>query len=99
MIFSVMTTNFMHLLLNVPARHIIQTVKTTQGDRRMQLDMMAQRELNNFFILGSSKTVSELMTLGQSMNFVGIKYSWFGLTLVSSLSNLDNCKEPKNCQI
>ena len=97
----------MHLLLNVPARHIIQMVKTTQGDRRMQLDMMAQRQLNNFFILGSSKTVSELMTLGQSMNFVGIKYSWFGLTLVStkyviileiSLSNLDNCKGLSNCQ-
>ena len=79
-----MDYKYRHLLLNVPTRHIIQMIKDTGSDAemRMQLENLANKNLNNFFILGSTETISKYMSLGQRMNLIGAKYAWYGLTLV-----------------
>ena len=71
-----------HLLINVPTRHIIQKMKKSENDLKYQLNKFAMRELNNFFIIGTTDQISKVMSFGKSMNLVGTKYAWYGLTLV-----------------
>ena len=86
-----MDYKYRHLLLNIPTRHIIQMIKDTGSDSemRMQLENLANKNLNNFFILGSTETISKYMSLGQRMNLIGSKYAWYGLTLV----NINTCRD------
>ena len=77
-----MDYQYKHLLINVPTRHIIQKMKKSENDLKDQLNKFAMRNLNNFFIIGTTNQISKIMSFGKSMNLVGTKYAWYGLTLV-----------------
>ena len=78
----VMDYQYKHLLINVPTRHIIQKMKKSENELRDQLNKFAMKELNNFFIIGTTNQISQIMSFGKSMNLVGTIYAWYGLTLV-----------------
>ena len=80
--YLVMDYQYKHLLINVPTRHIIQKMKKSETELKDQLNKFAMRELNNFFIIGTTNQISQIMSFGKSMNLVGTKYAWYGLTLV-----------------
>ena len=77
-----MDYKYKNLLLNIPARHLIQMVKETDAETRLQLKQIADVDLNNFFVLGSMDTISRVMSVGNALQLVGNKYAWFGLTKV-----------------
>ena len=77
-----MDYQYKHLLINVPTRHIIQKMKKSETELKDQLNKFAMRELNNFFIIGTTNQISQIMSFGKSMNLIGTKYAWYGLTLV-----------------
>ena len=79
-----MDYHYKHLLINVPTRHIIQKMKKSEKDLKGQLNKFAKKELNNFFIIGTTNQISKIMSFGKSMNLVGTKYAWYGLPLVMS---------------
>ena len=72
-----------NLLLNIPTRHVIDMTKENDGELRQQLKMLAKIDLNNFFILGSTETISKVFSVGNSLKLIGSKYAWYGLTKVS----------------
>ena len=72
-----------NLLLNIPTRHVIDMAKGNDGELRQQLKMLAKIDLNNFFILGSTETISKVFSVGNSLKLIGSKYAWYGLTKVS----------------
>ena len=72
-----------NLLLNIPTRHVIDMIKENDGELRQQLKMLAKIDLNNFFILGSTETISKVFSVGNSLKLIGSKYAWYGLTKVS----------------
>ena len=80
---SVMDYKNKNLLLNIPTRHVIDMTKENDGELRQQLKMLAKIDLNNFFILGSTETISKVFSVGNSLKLIGSKYAWYGLTKVS----------------
>ena len=52
----------------------------TKNERNFGNDKKSK--LNNFFIIGTTDQISKIMSFGKSMNLVGTKYAWYGLTLV-----------------
>ena len=81
-----MDYKYKNLLLNLPTRHIIHMIKEKDGELKQQLKKIANVDLNNFFVLGSTETISKVFSAGNSLRLVGNKYAWFGLTKVSSFS-------------
>lgn len=56
----IMDYKYKNLLLNVPTRHIIHMVKNQPNELRQQLKDIAKVDLNNFFVLGSTDTISKV---------------------------------------
>ena len=78
-----MDHKYKNLLLDIPTRHTIQKIKETDLELlRQQLRKAADIDLNNFFVLGSTDTISKVFTIGHSLKLIGTKYAWFGLTKV-----------------
>lgn len=76
----VMDYKYKNLLLNIPTRHIIHMVKDQPAELRQQLRDLAKVDLNNFFVLGSTETISKVFSSGNNLKLIGAKYAWFGLT-------------------
>ena len=72
-----------NLLLNIPTRHVIDKIKDNEAELRQHLKMLAEIDLNNFFVLGSSDVISKVFSAGNSLKLIGPKYAWYGLTIVS----------------
>ena len=50
---AVMDHQYKSLLLNMPVRHIINKVKTTESELKAQLKRLDEMDINNYFILGT----------------------------------------------
>jgi len=76
----VMDHQYKSLLLNMPVRHIINKVKTSDSDLKMQLSRLEQMDIKNYFILGSSETIKSVYMVANELKMYGEKYAWFAGT-------------------
>nr|ARN17848.1 ionotropic receptor 2 [Cephus cinctus] len=77
----VMDHKYKSLLQNVPTRHVIIEAKQTTTELQSQLSRLRDLDIVNFFVLGDQETLSVALDAGESLNFTGRKYAWYGLTL------------------
>ncbi|KAJ0183146.1 hypothetical protein K1T71_001122 [Dendrolimus kikuchii] len=80
--FFVMDHKYKTLLQNVPTRHVITPVKSFQKDEiKNQLRGLRELDIVNFFIIGSLRTIKNVLEAADENQFFGTKTAWFALTL------------------
>ncbi|XP_024885188.1 ionotropic receptor 25a isoform X1 [Temnothorax curvispinosus] len=77
----VMNHKYKSLLLNVPTRHVINSLQDMIDNVKEQLSKLRDLDVVNYFLLGDENTISMLLDAGESLSFTGRKYGWFILTL------------------
>jgi len=81
----VMNHKYKSLLLNVPTRHVINSLQNTIDNVREQLSKLRDLDVVNYFLLGDGDSINMLLDAGKSLSFTGRKYGWFILTLDEEL--------------
>ncbi|XP_018303765.1 ionotropic receptor 25a isoform X1 [Mycetomoellerius zeteki] len=77
----VMIHKYKSLLLNVPTRHVINSLQNMIDNVREQLSKLRDLDVVNYFLLGDEDSTNMLLNAGNSLSFTGRKYGWFILTL------------------
>lgn len=76
-----MDHKYKSLLQNIPTRHVISPVKSQKvDDIKAQLTSLRELDIVNFFILGSLKTIKNVLDAAQANKYFSNTYSWYALT-------------------
>lgn len=81
----VMNHKYKSLLLNVPTRHVINQLKNSINEVKLQLSHLRDLDVVNYFLLGDRSSVNMILETGESLSFTGRKYGWFIVTLEDTL--------------
>ena len=79
---AVMDHKYKSLLQNIPTRHMI--VKVSEKDGQEQLKHLRERDIYNYFILGSLATISKVLDSANANDYFDRQFAWHGITAVSS---------------
>lgn len=91
----VMDHKYKSLLQNLPVRHVIHMIKGTDSEVKKQLMKLDDVDLNNFFVLGSQKSISRVLDVANGLKLYGSKYAWFTLTKdAESTLECRSCNHP-----
>ncbi|XP_068617329.1 ionotropic receptor 25a isoform X1 [Battus philenor] len=78
----VMDHKYKSLLQNIPTRHVITPVKSFSKDEiKMQLRSLRELDVVNFFIIGSLRTIKNVLDAADENQYFGRKTAWFALSL------------------
>lgn len=81
----IMNHKYKSLLLNVPTRHVINDLQTSDELIKEQLMRLRDLDVVNYFLLGDEKSIDAVLDIAESLSFTGRKYGWFVLTLNDEL--------------
>ncbi|CAK1555436.1 unnamed protein product [Leptosia nina] len=80
--FFVMDHKYKSLLQNIPTRHVITPVKSFSKDEiKTQLRSLRELDIVNFFVVGSLRTIKNVLDAANENQYFGRKTAWFALTL------------------
>nr|AFC91757.2 putative ionotropic receptor IR25a [Cydia pomonella] len=80
--FFVMDHKYKSLLQNIPTRHVITPVKSFNRDEiKTQLRSLRELDIVNFFVVGSLRTIKNVLDAADENQYFGRKTAWFALTL------------------
>lgn len=80
--FSVMDHKYKSLLQNIPTRHVITPVKSfSKDDIKTQLRSLRELDIVNFFVVGSLRTIKNVLEAADENQYFGKKTAWFALSL------------------
>ncbi|XP_050348568.1 ionotropic receptor 25a isoform X2 [Nymphalis io] len=80
--FFVMDHKYKSLLQNIPTRHVITPVKSFSKDEiKTQLRSLRELDIVNFFIIGSLRTIKNVLDAANENQYFGRKTAWFALSL------------------
>ncbi|CAF4958003.1 unnamed protein product [Pieris macdunnoughi] len=80
--YFVMDHKYKSLLLNMPTRHLITPVKSLSvDDIKTQLQTLRELGITNFFVIGSLRTIHNVLNAANEKEYFGRKTVWFALTL------------------
>ncbi|KAG6445268.1 hypothetical protein O3G_MSEX003820 [Manduca sexta] len=80
--FFVMDHKYKSLLQNIPTRHVITPVKSFNKDEiKTQLRSLRDLDIVNFFIVGSLRTIKNVLDAADENQYFGRKTAWFALSL------------------
>ncbi|XP_050678788.1 ionotropic receptor 25a isoform X1 [Leptidea sinapis] len=80
--FFVMDHKYKSLLQNIPTRHVITPVKSYSKDEiKTQLRSLRELDIVNFFVVGSLKTIKNVLDAANENQYFGRKTAWFAMTL------------------
>ncbi|CAK1585204.1 unnamed protein product [Parnassius mnemosyne] len=78
----VMDHKYKSLLQNIPTRHVITPVKSFSKDEiKTQLRSLRELDIVNFFIIGSLRTIKNVLDSADENQYFGRKTAWFALSL------------------
>ncbi|CAG4975056.1 unnamed protein product [Parnassius apollo] len=78
----VMDHKYKSLLQNIPTRHVITPVKSFSKDEiKTQLRSLRELDIVNFFIVGSLRTIKNVLDAADENQYFGRKTAWFALSL------------------
>jgi len=77
----VMNHKYKSLLLNVPTRHVINQLQSTDDGMKLQLSQLRDLDVVNYFLLGDQSSIDALLEIANSLDFTGRKYGWFVISL------------------
>ncbi|KPJ17158.1 Glutamate receptor, ionotropic kainate 2 [Papilio machaon] len=78
----VMDHKYKSLLQNIPTRHVITPVKSfSKEDIKTQLRSLRELDVVNFFIVGSLRTIKNVLDAADENQYFGRKTAWFALSL------------------
>ncbi|XP_066943242.1 ionotropic receptor 25a [Macrobrachium rosenbergii] len=76
----VMDHKYKSLLQNLPCRHIMVMIESTEAAIRNQTKRLKDADIVNFFAVGTLDTISKVLDAATANNMFGRKYSWYGLS-------------------
>nr|XP_053649967.1 ionotropic receptor 25a-like [Cherax quadricarinatus] len=76
----VMEHKYKSLLQNLPCRHIMIMVESTDNKVRQQTKRLKDADIVNFFAVGSQKTISKVLDAATANDMFGRKYAWYALS-------------------
>ncbi|XP_045769552.1 ionotropic receptor 25a [Maniola jurtina] len=80
--FFVMDHKYKSLLQNIPTRHVITPVKSFSKDEiKTQLRSLRELDIVNFFVVGSLRTIKNVLDAANENQYFGRKTAWFALSL------------------
>ncbi|XP_032516645.2 ionotropic receptor 25a [Danaus plexippus] len=80
--YFVMDHKYKSLLQNIPTRHVITPVKSfSKDDIKTQLRSLRELDIVNFFIVGSLRTIKNVLDAANENQYFGRKTAWFALSL------------------
>ncbi|KAL0830384.1 hypothetical protein ABMA28_002566 [Loxostege sticticalis] len=78
----VMDHKYKSLLQNIPTRHVITPVKSYNKDEiKTQLRSLRELDIVNFFVVGSLRTIKNVLDAADENQYFGRKTAWFALSL------------------
>nr|BAR64798.1 ionotropic receptor [Ostrinia furnacalis] len=78
----VMDHKYKSLLQNIPTRHVITPVKSFNKDEiKTQLRSLRELDIVNFFVVGSLRTIKNVLDAADENQYFGRKTAWFALSL------------------
>lgn len=78
----VMDHKYKSLLQNIPTRHVITPVKSFNKDEiKNQLRSLRELDIVNFFVIGSLRTIKNVLDAADENQYFGRKTAWFALSL------------------
>ncbi|CAH0399704.1 unnamed protein product [Chilo suppressalis] len=78
----VMDHKYKSLLQNIPTRHVITPVKSFNKDEiKTQLRSLRELDIVNFFVVGSLRTIKNVLDAADDNQYFGRKTAWFALSL------------------
>ncbi|XP_023346465.1 ionotropic receptor 25a [Eurytemora carolleeae] len=89
----VMDHKYRSLLLNLPTRHIIKPLETTDAGIKDQLTRLESVDINNFFVLASLANLKMVYGVASRKGMTGEKYAWFAGTKDSGQEFDQTCCE------
>lgn len=90
---SVMDHKYKSLLQNIPTRHVITPVKSfSKDDIKTQLRSLRELDIVTFFIIGSLRTIKNVLDAADENQYFGRKTAWFALSLDKGDISC-NCKD------
>ncbi|KAI8421537.1 hypothetical protein MSG28_009573 [Choristoneura fumiferana] len=80
--FFVMDHKYKSLLQNIATRHVITPIKSFNKDEiKTQLRSLRELDIVNFFVVGSLRTIKNVLDAADENQYFGRKTAWFALSL------------------